>query len=273
MALEKRPGKRPRVEETGVDRRKGVTRRQNPTGYVHMVEMRFPKSEKKMNFGTYKDKDDAMIARDCGAFIRNSTGKEALATVGGYDPAVHPSIYEFEESREIFESLEGLKARCEEYKRLIELKTGEECEFCKAVRRDIRDAILMFRSKFPNKFLRNGPLNHVPKATPLDGEFQSTPPPSSSEVRVPPSPGCEVGATMGDGSMNFNDGVWVEVFIAVDGFPLQTLLRKKVLLLTAEEILEITKVGVDKIDKDISDKMWEDVPPCTIDPTTIPPLE
>lgn len=280
MPWKKHPEKRARVEGDGVKGRTGVMWR-NPN---YVVEMRLPKkvANLKLHFGSYERVEEAMVARDYAAYLRNSTGKEDRATVGGFgNPDVDHSIFKFEESLEVFENLEGsgsrAQARCDEYRSLLELQTPQACtNFHVAAREDIRVAIESFRSRDPQKFPRPPLLNHLPDAEPVDGETHRTPPPSSSEVRVSPTPGRGGGASMGEGSTSFIGVTSLGLQITLNDSPSQTLLHMNVLGLTSEEIYMITKAGIDWIQRELNqliDKWLEGVEPCLIDPETIPALE
>lgn len=261
--------RRGRVLGDSVGGRTGVTWR-SPN---HVVEVRIPTKvavgELKLHFGSYKRENEAKVARDYAAYVRNSTGKEDRAAVGGFcNPDAHPSIFEFEESLEVFESLGGsgsrARARCDEYKNLLERQTKEAWKnFCKAAREDIGIAIESFRSRDPQKF----PLHGVPTAEPVGGEIHRTPPPSSPEVRVSPTPGPEVGVSMVEGSTSFSGAISLEAKITVcdSHFPL-----------TAEEKLAITQAGKDGMNRkyrELFDKWLEELAPCPTEPESIPALE
>jgi len=261
------------VEGDGVEGRTGITWR-SPN---YVVEMRLSKkvaANLKLQFGSYETLKEAQVARDYAAFLRNSTGKEGRATVGGFcNPEIHPSIFKFEESPEVFKSLEGsdsrAQTRCDEYTSLLELQTTDACiKFCKAAREDIGVAIESFRSRDPQKFPGPQLLNRLPNAEPVEGELHRTPPPSSSEVRVSPTPGREVGASLGEGSTSFIGSLSVEVRITVDGSPFETLQ-----LMNVPHLTSILKAGIARIQRELIDKWLEEVERCPIDPETIPALE
>lgn len=222
-----------------------------------------------------------MVARDYAAYVRHSTGKEDPASVGGFpNPDVHPSIFEFKESVAVFESLEGsgarAQARCHQYRSLLEGSTPEERKkFGEAAREDIGVAIESFRSRDPQNF--PPPLsNRLPNAEPVHGETHRTPPPSSSEVRVSPTPGREGGGSLGEGSPIFFGGESLEVKITVNGIDFHTLRLTNENFLTLDEVLWITKAGIGTIDRfhrELVDKLLEDLDPCPIDPDSIPALE
>lgn len=222
MSSKKRVG----VEGDGVEQRGGIFWRDRECKYA--VEMRLPKKVAEgvvLYLGPYERANHANFARDLGACLRNSTGKEDPALVGGFrNRPAQLGIYGCKESPAVFEGSARVQALCDQYKRLLTLQTTDACkkaawkEFCEDAKKAIR---VLLRSR------------------------HSAPLPSSSEVGVSPTPGREVGASMGEGSTNFID-------------------RK---IHTAAKILVDMKATV------ALDKWLEELQPCRIEPETIPVLE
>ncbi|KAG0590237.1 hypothetical protein KC19_1G083500 [Ceratodon purpureus] len=192
--------------ENAIDR-VGISWRMNTsTGKpTCVVEMRLPKSGWRLHFGSHPHEHEAMIARDYAAFLRHSAGEKGTSA-GGFN--VENTLYEFEESPVIFESMETSKVRRDEYKRLHTLhepwqdqlqsgggpggfkpKPGGNSpykELCKAARDDIDVAIKEFRRRRPDLWLVKCRTTTGKESQKVDGsvvrEMDLTSPSSNVEV-------------------------------------------------------------------------------------------
>ena len=271
------------------EERRGVFWRDVTKRWV--VEMRPHNFKKKLNFGSYKAKQEAMVARDYGAHLRYLAGEKA-ADAGGFDQ-YHQSIYEFKQSPIIFEAIEELRSRLDEYQRLIPLcqqpkgrlgKESPQKKFCEAARKDIEVAIKQFQASHPH-LLATSLCTEARRDVPSVGETPCIPLASNPEIRVSPepTPERESGAVTGHDASIWKDVLETAMSVTIsiitgDGFQ-SSLFKTEVSLLHREQVFRIIESFIDReritaaLTEATLDKFFENLPPCLIEPTSIPAID